>query len=150
MFNDNSSIDRITFASKILNFAALFSSIIIVVLVLYSSPNPGVADQGDFQRVMTISGLKEIDNIPDPNEHWFKYVTTKYDYTSLSPWRITGVIPTTSMIYPITISRFICKLWNLKYFDTRVLSLVYSLIYIIGLFICIKSLNFQNQLSKIF
>lgn len=127
------------------------SCILITLFALFYPPMPGVADQGDFQRVMTIVGLKEISyNSLDFNSHWFRYATTEYAMTPLELERLIGIIPTTSMIYPITLARIICKMLGFQYFTTKVLALIYSLMYILSLYMCVKYIPLKRVGTHIF
>lgn len=133
--------------NSLLNILVFIISIIIIFIV-FRSPIPGVADQGDFQRVMTVTGLSETSN--SPGDHWFKYVTPEYKMTPLSLPRLLGIIPTTSMIYPITLARAICMVIGSPYFNTKVLAFIYSALYIFALYICIKYINIKKPLTSIF
>jgi hypothetical protein len=137
-----------------LSVFGVLAAIFIIVYVLFSSPMPGVADQGDFERVMNVSGLLDIQNAPDsPEPHWFKYVTTKYKMHSLglvNSVRLTGVIPTTSMIYPIFFARIISKVFGGGYFRTNFLAAVYAILYVFALFMVIRWVKLKNKATAIF
>lgn len=109
----------------------------IAAYVLFVPPMPGVADQGDFQRVLDVTGLFELDN-RDPESSFFKFIKTEYAMGAINPLRLLGIIPTTSMIYPIALARIICRLSGLKVFNTEVLALVYAVLYIAGIAMCVK------------
>lgn len=152
MYSDRSEFDRIKnckFEKLSLLFAAI--AVIIVIFVLFKSPMPGVADQGDFQRVMDVTGLDEIErNTPEFDSHWYKYVTTEYKLTPLDFRRLTGVIPTTSMIYPITLARVFTKLSGREYFSTNLLAFIYAVFYILSLSMCIRWMGIKKKASAIF
>jgi hypothetical protein len=135
---------------KYLSLTGIIIAVIITFLVLFKPPMPGVADQGDFQRVMTAVGLVEIaeDNYEEP--HWFKYVSTKYNMFPLSISRLTGLYPTTSMIYPISLARLGCRLMRMQYFSTKVLAFVYASIYIFSLYLCFHYIGIKKSVNKIF
>lgn len=57
---------------------------------------------------------------------------------AINPLRLLGIIPTTSMIYPIALARIICRLSGLKVFNTGVLALVYAVLYIAGIAMGVK------------
>lgn len=129
----------------------ILSCIAIALFVLFYPPMPGVADQGDFQRVMTVVGLKEISyNSVDFDSHWFKYITNNYVMVPLELERLIGIIPTTSMIYPITLARIICKMLGFQYFTTKVLAFIYSLMYILSLYVCVKYIPLKRVGTHIF
>ena len=135
--------------NKYIGIFAVICMIIIVISVLFYPPMPGVADQGDFQRVMSVTGLEEAGN-STTEPHWFKYVTTQYKMVSLNPARLLGIIPTTSMIYPIALARIACRLAGNQYFNTRVLALIYSIMYIICIYVCVKNIEFKRMWTSAF
>lgn len=140
-------IKKVSTLYKRICLFAVFIAAVIALFILFYPPMPGVADQGDFQRVMTVTGL-EMANNPDP--YWFKYVTTNYKFTTLDLSRLKGSTPTTSMIYPITLVRAASKLIGIEYFNTRFLALIYVLIYLLSLYICIRCLRFKRLFTGIF
>lgn len=131
-------------------FIGIAGAIIIALYVLFYPPMPGVADQGDFQRVMSVTGLDEITQKSSSDPHWYKYVTTEYKYASLKLYRLIGIVPTTSMIYPITLARELCKLIGRQFFSTRMLAAVYAVMYISGLYMCIKWIRPKRLTTGIF
>jgi hypothetical protein len=123
----------------------------IIAFVLFVPPKPGVADQGDFQRVMSVTGLQEIkSNNVDTDSNYFKYVTAQYKTFPLNPLRLLGIIPTTSMIYPIALARAACRIIGSQYFSTNVLSVVYSLMYIFALFMFLKWCGIKSTSTRLF
>lgn len=142
----------IRYDSKLNKHICLYAAlcgIVIASIVLFFPPVPGVADQGDFQRVMSVTGLEQA-GTNDLEARWFKFVTSEYKMNSLNPLRFFGIIPTTSMIYPIAAARAICKLAGSQYFNTRALALVYIVIYIASIYVCIKNINIRRTSSLIF
>jgi hypothetical protein len=127
------------------------AAVVIALFVLFYPPMPGVADQGDFERVMTAAGLGEVNlRGESAGYYWFKYVTTEYKLEKLNMARLIGIIPTTSMIYPITAARAVSKLTGNMYFNTRFLAVVYAAIYILGLYLCLKWLRFKRKSTAVF
>ena len=110
--------------------ALLFACIagLITYFVLFIPPMPGVADQGDFSRVMSMTGLEQIQNpSKEVPAHWFKFITTQYSISSFSIKSLLGFSPTTSMVYPITIAKGISALKGVHFFSTTYLAFVYGL-----------------------
>ena len=92
--------------------------------VLFIPPRPGVADQGDFQRVLDVTGLKEKEILAEDRDLvFFKYVKSEYIMTPINPLRFFGIIPTTSMIYPITAAKLLCRIGGFNFFNTEILAL---------------------------
>jgi hypothetical protein len=133
---------------KTLDFLFVISAITICIITIYLPPIHGVADQGDFERVMLPAGLDFI-NRSAHNFYGFieqKYLMQfKYQHDALLyPLRLLAVIPATSYIYPITIAKFFCLF--IGYFDTRVLAAIMCVSYII---ICVFLLH-RVRANKIF
>jgi len=117
----------------------LICSVIIVTYVLFIPPRPGVADQGDFQRVLDVTGLKEKEILAEDRDLvFFKYVKSEYIMTPINPLRFFGIIPTTSMIYPITAAKLLCRIGGFNFFNTEILAIIYAIMYITALTLCIK------------
>lgn len=117
----------------------LSCSILVTVYILLLPPRPGVADQGDFQRVMDVTGLQEKDMPAEElNSLFFKYVKSEYIMIPVNPLRFFGIIPATSMIYPVTAAKILCRISGSTFFNTEVLAVVYAIFYITAVFLCFK------------
>lgn len=107
----------------LLNWMIPAIAAVIALYVLFISPRPGVADQGDFQRIMDISGLQETESsLEEPEFRFFKYVRAEYNMTSVNPLHF---IFSSSLIYPILLVKSICKMIGLAAFNTGILAAVY-------------------------
>lgn len=123
----------------------------VTVFVLFVPPRPGVADQGDFQRVMDIAGLRETeDSLANPEFRFFKYLKTEYTMLPVNPLRLVGIIPSSSMIYPILLAKAICKMSGLTYFNTSILAVLYAALYITALCFCLKWIGIKRSPVLIF
>lgn len=118
------------------------------LFILFYPPAAGIADQGDFQRVMNVTGLKEMNE--QYKNQWFKYVINKYEMLPTSTSRLLGIKPTTSMIYPIAFGKLLCRLFGYNYFDTRVLAFIYLVLYTTALYICLNCMHFKNIYTEVF
>ncbi len=123
----------------------------ITVYVLFRYPMPGVADQGDFDRVMFICGLKLTDgDINDPSfDRFLNYIVTDYKISNYSVLRLFIILRSTSMGYLITLIGFICKILGQDIFKTNYLAAAYSAIYIFSIFMIIKFLNLKNNFTTL-
>lgn len=119
----------------------------IAIYILYTPPYPGVADQGDFQRVMGVVGLSMT---ADSDSHFFRYVIKEYDSVGVNPLRLAGIIPTTSMIYPVAAAKLICRISGMNVFDTHILSAIYCLMYISSILLCLNLLEIRKESTFIF
>lgn len=136
---------------KKFNLIVLLSALSIIFFVIFSPPMPGVADQGDFGRVINVTGLGDaVIDQSNSEARWFKYVITEYRITPLNFRRLIGILPTTSMIYPIYIARVISKLCGSSFFNTKILAAVYSCFYLVGIYLCLKHMKFKQKSTYIF
>lgn len=119
----------------------------IVIYVLFTYPQPGVADQGDFDRVMAASGLELLDsdkNNPD-FKRFYQYTVTDYKIAKTSLYQILIRFVSTSMAYLIGLISMICKLLGQDVFKTGYLAAVYAAIYIFSIFISLKYINIKSK-----
>jgi hypothetical protein len=121
----------------------------IIIGVLFIKPQVGIADQGDFDRIMSISGLALSDSdANNPNFcRFFKYIVTDYQITNLK--HIVLTVFGSSLGYIIILINTICKLFGQVLFKTQYLAIFYSIIYILSFSIILKSLNIKHQIKLI-
>lgn len=122
-------------------------TILTITGVIFINPQVGIADQGDFDRIMSISGLKLLDSDAGNPDfcRFFKYIVTDYQITGLKHLILT--IFGSSLGYLIILINTICKLLGQSVFKTQYLAIAYSIIYIISFSIILKSINIKNQIK---
>ncbi|OPJ55728.1 hypothetical protein [Clostridium chromiireducens] len=127
------------------NILFIISAILITIGILFTKPQVGVADQGDFDRVMSISGLTLLDSdSSNPNfSRFYKYIITDYKIIPLDD--LSDTITGCSLSYLIVLINCISKLMGVTIFKTHYLATVYSIIYILSFSIILKSLNIKNS-----
>ena len=121
---------------------------LIIALVLFRFPQPGVADQGDFDRVMTSSGLTllEEDKINPDFNRFYNYTVTNYQIkTNL----ITGVLTIvgSSMGYAIALVSYVCNLLGSNIFKTQYLALVYGGLYIFAMILILRKIGIKDKVK---
>ncbi len=128
---------------------ALFA-IFITIGVLFIKPQVGVADQGDFYRIMNTSGLSLLDSdINNPNSvGYYDFVVSDYKITLLDNTD-SKTIFACSLSYLIIGINYICKSLDQNIFKTQYLAIIYSIIYILAFIIILKSLNIKNNIKSI-
>lgn len=131
---------------KFVYWTFVIAAICITGYILFQYPQPGVADQGDFDRVMNFSGLRLTpENLNDPNFiRFFDYTVTEYRIADFSREELMKRVGATSLAYLITLLSVICKLFGQDIFKTVYLALAYTVMYITGLFVIIRYLNIKN------
>jgi hypothetical protein len=121
----------------------------IISYVLFQYPQPGIADQGDFDRIMNVSGLRvPLDNLNDPNfVRFLKYPVTDYQIYNLNILNLVNRWKTTSLTYLITLVSSICKLFGHDTFKTGYLAIAYSIMYVTAMYVTVKYLNIKNKVK---
>jgi len=121
----------------------------IITHVLYQFPQPGVADQGDFDRVMNVSGLLlPPENVFDPDFiRFLDYPVTDYKIADESTLKFLARLGATSIAYIITLISFICKLFGQDTFKTGYLAIAYSLMYVSALYVIFRYLSITNKVK---
>lgn len=122
-------------------------AILIVIVVLFIPPQVGIADQGDFDRIMTVSGLSLLDSdMNNPNFiRFYDYIVTNYKITGID--NVFDTIWGSSLGYLIIFINFICKLIGQTTFKTQYLAIFYSIIYILTFTIILNSLNIKDNIK---
>ncbi len=124
---------------------------VIAIFVLFVPPRPGVADQGDFQRMMDIAGLQETErSLAEPESRFYQYVKAEYNMTAVNPLRFLGLVPSSSMIYPVMLAKTICKVAGLNHFNTGILATVYTALYIAAIWMCLCWTGIKRDPVKLF
>ena len=134
---------------KSISLCFIILAILIFTWILFVNPKLGVADQGDFDRVMNAVGLSLLDsdtNNPD-FVRFYKYIITEYKINSVN--NIFTTIIGTSMGALITLICFICKLFGQYIFKTEYLAIAYFLIYLSAFLIILKAINIKSTIKYI-
>ena len=124
----------------------------IIAYVLFQYPQPGVADQGDFDRVMFVSGLElKAEDVNNPNfVRFLDYTVTDYKISENNMFSPLSRLKTTSVSYLITLISSVCKSLGQDTFKTIYLAIAYLLMYVFAIYVIIKYLNIENKLKLIF
>ncbi|MBL4934437.1 hypothetical protein JK636_01545 [Clostridium sp. YIM B02515] len=126
-------------------------AIIIISYVLFKYPRPGVADQGDFNRVMFASGLQLTDEDKNnPNlKRYLDYIITDYKMPDKGvPRMFVGIIGTTVSVFT-TIGGIICRILGRQLFSTEYLAGVYCLVYLFSIIMILKYINIKGKVKCI-
>ncbi|MGG7179435.1 hypothetical protein ACQPU1_17855 [Clostridium paraputrificum] len=120
----------------------------IITFVLFSNPQVGVADQGDFDRVMSASGLSLLDSdLMNPDfKRFYDYTVTDYKITT-NIFTLFITIFGSSMGYLITFITYICKVLGQEVFKTQYLAIAYGIMYISALALILKNINIKSKLK---
>lgn len=132
---------------KNLLFSVAFFTIgmLIVSLILFAPPSVGVADQGDFGRVLF--GITYPPTWSD--EYFFRYTSNVYQFTAFPESSLWGMPPAVSQIYFIYAGRVLSQMFELPYFDMSLYALVVGFAYVLGLTLLYGALLPRHPLEKI-
>lgn len=122
------------------------AALAIAAYVLFQHPQPGLADQGDFDRIMFVSGIELTpENLNNPGfVRFLDYPVGEYRISELNPLRLLAMLVGTSMAYLISLICLICKLFGQDTFKTIYLAIVYLIMYLSALYITVKYLNIKS------
>ncbi len=126
-----------------IEIAAVSVAAIILAYLLFVRPVVGVADNGDFNRIMGSSGLTYLtDNY---NDKYFNYLTREYG--TLQTGLFDGGYFSTEIVL-VRAARIINNLFlqDTGTFDIRFLALIYSLIFLISIFLVLKYIDPGSRL----
>ena len=126
-------------------------AIIIVAGVIFIYPQVGVADQGDFDRVMAPAGLTLLDiDKSNPNFiRFYDYIVTDYHIDrNIVTFFLTLI--NSSIGYLIFIICTICQIFGSDVFRTQYLAFIYAGMYIFALWKIISGLNIKSKFKNIF
>lgn len=127
------------------------AALLIIAAVLYQQPRPGVADQGDFDRVMNVSGLRvAADDVNDPEfVRFMEYTVTDYEIIPDQGGSLVKRPAVTSMAYIIKPINQICLLLGQHTFKTGYLAIYYAIAYAFALAVIIACLPVLNPIKRL-
>lgn len=111
---------------RLFDWSFIIIAALLFIAAVYFPPVHGVADQGDFERVMIPAGLNFIDRALHNfygfiEQRYALHFTYRHDAWLYIP-RLLAIVPATSFIYPITLAKLLCMFGGV--FDTRTLAAV--------------------------
>ncbi|MBO9598268.1 MAG: hypothetical protein J7559_10695, partial [Cohnella sp.] len=109
-------------------------SAILILWLLMIPPVLGLADSGDFARVMGGAGIAPLDPNESYHDRYFGFSHQDYDYGG---YRLGGYFSTHVLL--VTIAGWLGRIVSLDRFDMRVLGCCYAALYIWAIVLLIKS-----------
>ena len=124
-------------------------TVAIITYVLFQYPQPGIADQGDFDRVMNVSGLRlPLENLNDPNfVRFLNYPVTAYQIYNLNILSVVNRLQATSITYLITLISLLCNMFGQDTFKTGYLAIAYVIMYVSSLYVIMKYVYIENKVK---
>lgn len=125
---------RVRDIRTIVAWTAGIGSSILIVWLLMIPPVLGLADSGDFARVMGGAGIAPL----DPNESYEdRYFGFSHQYYGYGGYMLGGYFSTHVLL--VTIAAWIGRIVSLDHFDMRVLGCCYAALYIWAMALLIRS-----------
>ncbi|SFE01155.1 hypothetical protein SAMN05216378_1968 [Paenibacillus catalpae] len=115
-----------------LEWLMVIAAAIVLLQLLFLSPI-GVANNGDFYRMMLAGGIDFADPGESYRDKFFGYFHSVYHY---GPFSIGSYV--SSQIIPVFIAGMVGRLVDPQQFDIRILSLLYTILYIAALYVIVK------------
>ncbi|MGI6668280.1 MAG: hypothetical protein ACOX4M_02215 [Acetivibrionales bacterium] len=128
-----------------IEYAAVAVILAILFFTLFTRPVIGVADNGDFARIMKSAGLHYLSD--DPAERYFGYVNRLYGIGFIIPFMgayLSTEIPL--VILAVLINKAVTAS---KYFDIRFLAAIYSVIFATACFFLVRYLRMLSKVAGI-
>ncbi|URN95415.1 MAG: hypothetical protein NAG76_03910 [Candidatus Pristimantibacillus lignocellulolyticus] len=114
-------------------FAYLIIAASIAIWLLFTKVFIGVADNGDFLRIMGTAGLNYYDALESYEDRFFSYAHINFAYDTI----LRLFYPSTHIIL-VVVARFISLIFNETAFDIRYLGAIYVVLLLTAGFIFIK------------
>ncbi|NQX45762.1 hypothetical protein HQN87_10500 [Paenibacillus tritici] len=106
---------------------------VLIIYLLFMKPFIGVADNGDFLRMMNTIGLNYYEAAESYADRFFSFSHSSFSYDNL----FSGFYPS-SQILVVLIPRLLAGLVHGSYFDIRILGAVYALLLLAATWMIVK------------
>ncbi|UVI28902.1 glycan biosynthesis hexose transferase WsfD [Paenibacillus spongiae] len=124
--------------------AAVVAAACIAIYILFIGPFIGVADNGDFLRIMGTVGLNYYDAAESFEDRFFGYAHANFAYDSF----FQGAYVSTQIIL-VFIARFAGMIANSDAFDIRVLGAIYTLLLLAAVYLIIRHNKTESRVTGI-
>ena len=121
-------------------FTAAFGVLLITVIALFTAPYVGMADNGDFFRIIYSNGL--YFNLPDYDSRYFGYFVKQFGIFQYYNENSTMMVSSQSLF--IKLALFINKLvFSKEVFDIRFQAAIYTILYVIGVYLLVQAITLK-------
>lgn len=100
---------------------SLIAGGVLLVKLIFLTPYIGMADNGDYARIVTSGGISPLDHTFTYEQKYFGYAHHTYAYGAF------GLSYASSQAIIVMLAGFIARLWNSNVFDMHVLGAIYSI-----------------------
>jgi hypothetical protein len=126
----------------ILAWISALAAVGLIIGLIMVSPVIGMADSGDFGRVLGVTGLAVLNPNESYEQLYFHYAHRLFDYGGYT----TGGYVSTHVIL-VALAGIIGRLWNGQVFDIRVLGVCYSILYVWAVYLLIRNAPSAKKFS---
>ncbi|UQZ34030.1 hypothetical protein C2I18_11110 [Paenibacillus sp. PK3_47] len=119
-------------------FAAAFGVLMIAVIALFTAPYVGMADNGDFFRIIYSNGL--YFNLPDYDSRYFGYFVRQYGIYQYYNENSSMLLSSQSLFIKLAIV-FNKLFFSKEVFDIRFQAAVYVILYVAAVYLLIEAVT---------
>ncbi|MDO7907447.1 hypothetical protein Q5741_13630 [Paenibacillus sp. JX-17] len=120
---------------------AVIAGMVILVYILFTKPFVGVADNGDFLRVMGSIGLNYYPADEPASDRFFTYAHSHFNYD----YFFRGFYVSTQIIL-VAVARLVGYVLNSSLFDIRVLGAIFGLLLLAATFILVRYNQYRSRI----
>lgn len=126
-------------------FAAAFGVLLITVIALFTAPYVGMADNGDFFRIIYSNGL--YFNLPDYDSQYFGYFVKQFGIYQYYNENSSMLVSSQSLF--IKLALLVNKLiFSKEVFDIRFQAAIYTLLYVAAVYLLIEAVTFKMSRKR--
>ncbi|AIQ32939.1 membrane protein [Paenibacillus sp. FSL P4-0081] len=126
-------------------FAAAFGVLLVTVIALFTAPYVGMADNGDFFRIIYSNGL--YFNLPDYDSQYFGYFIKQFGIYQYYNENSSMLVSSQSLF--IKLALFVNKLvFSKEVFDIRFQAAIYTLLYVAAVYLLIEAVTFKMSRKR--
>lgn len=108
--------------SQAVMLCSLLVGAVILAVILFMPLYIGMADNGDFPRILSSGGIAPLSDLFTYEQKYFKYAHSQYEYGRF------GIDYASSQAIVVFIAGLLGRVWNSSYFDMHVLGALYSIV----------------------
>lgn len=126
-------------------FVAAFGVLLVTIISLFTLPYVGMADNGDYYRIIYSNGL--YFDLSDYDSRYFGYFVKQFGIFQYYNENSTMVVSSQSLF--IKLALFLNKLFFSKeVFDIRFQAVIYTLLYVAAIYLLIEAITLKMSLKR--
>lgn len=127
-------------SQNIAAFVVTLFAVLIISSVLFKNPRPSVIDYGSYTQTMYELGLYQEDLAEKGDaDRANLMITEEYGIKDLSFIKLLQLEPARSLVYPVRLICFFCKLFGIP-FNTMYLALLFMAVTVLCIYSIVRSL----------